>query len=142
MKASPLMLALFMTAASPVFATSNVDAQERNLETVRARMSAPPPISGFRAWQLLALETQLTTKDVRLVLTTVARDERFRFRADRDMAREFQRALGPERSSDLFAGRPIELRSPAVLEAARGMAQADLRTRSAAAHGVWVAVAP
>ena len=137
MKASPLMLALFITAASPVFATASADAQERNLETVRARMNAPTPISGYRAWQLLALETQLATRDVRMVLTTVARDERFRFRAHRDMAREFERALGPKRYSDLFAGRPVELRSPAVLEAARGMAQAD-----PSARGVWVAVVP
>lgn len=121
MKASLSMLALLAAAASPAFAAPDPDAQEIDLQTVRAEMAAPAPISGYRAWQLLALETDLTAKDVRLVLTTVARDERFRFRAHRDMARQFEQSLGSDRYSDLVAGLPVELHSPAVLEAARNM---------------------
>ena len=142
MKTSSLTLALLVAAASPALVVADADAQETNLRPIRAEMAAPAPISGFRAWQLLALETNLTARDVGLVLTTVAHNERFRFRADRDMARGFERALGSERYSDLIAGLPVELHSPAVLEAARGMAQADPPGRSAPARGLWVAVTP
>lgn len=121
MKASLSMLALLAAAAFPAFAAPDPDAQEIDLQTVRAEMAAPAPISGYRAWQLLGLETNLTAKDVHLVLTTVARDERYRFRADRDMARQFEQSLGSERYADLVAGLPVELHSPAVLEAARNM---------------------
>lgn len=124
MKISSFALALLAAAASPVFAAPEADAQETNLQPIRAEMPASAPISGYRAWQLLALETNLTARDVRLVLTTVARDERYRVRADRDMARQFEGSLGPERYSDLVAGLPVELHSPAVLEAARNMAAA------------------
>ncbi len=137
MKASLSMLALLAAAASPAFAAPDPDAQEIDLQPVRAEMAAPAPISGYRAWQLLALETNLTAKDVHLVLTTVAHDEHYHFRADRDMARQFERSLGPERYSDLVAGLPVELHSPAVLEAARNMTASatDARDRAPQSYG-------
>ena len=125
MRTNLLALTLLAAAASPAFAAApKADAQETNLQPVRATMAKPAPISGYHALQLLALETNLTAKDVRLVLTTVAHDARYRFRANRDMARGFEQSLGPERYSDLVAGLPIVLHSPAVLETARSMAAA------------------
>ena len=142
MKASLSMLALLAAAAYPAYAAPDPDAQEIDLQRVRAEMAAPAPISGYRAWQLLALETNLTAKDVRLVLITVAHDERYRFRADRDMARQFERSLGSERYSDLVAGLPVELHSPAVLEAARNMAASatDARDRALQSYGAVAVV--
>ena len=74
--------------------------------------------------KLLALETDVTARDVRLVLTTEARNERYDVRSERDMARRFAASLGQERYSNLIAGLPIALHSPAVLEAARNMTAA------------------
>ena len=65
-----------------------------------------------------------TARDVRLVLTTEARNERYDVRFERDMARRFAASLGEERFSDLVAGLPIELHSPVVLDAARNMTAA------------------
>lgn len=127
MKISSFALALLAAAASSAFAAPAADAQETNLQPIHAERPASAPISGYNALQLLALETNLTAKDVRLVLTTVAHDERYRVRAQRDMARGFEQSLGPERYSDLVAGLPVELHSPAVLEAARSMAAATGR---------------
>ena len=92
--------------------------------------------------KLLALEIDLTARDVRLVLTTEARNERYVFRSERDMARQFENSLGSDRFAALVAGRPIELRSPAVLEAARNMAAtADGWTRDGQ-FAVVVSAAP
>lgn len=142
MKASLSMFALLAAAASPAFAAPKADAQETNLQPIRAEMAAPAPIGGYRACQLLALETNLTAQDVRLVLTTVAHDERYRIRADRDMARQFEQSLGSERYSDLVAGLPVELHSPAVLEAARNMAAQGAETRAPAGRVTLVAFNP
>ena len=117
-------LALLCVAATPAFAASAPDPQETSLQPVRAVAAAPAPIRGYDALKLLALETDLTARDVRLVLTTAARDARYDVRSERDMARQFESSLGQERYSNLIAGLPIELRSPAVLEAARDMAAA------------------
>ena len=129
MKLSSLALVLLALAASPaLFAGANP--QQKSLQPVRAELNAPAPISGHDALKLLALETDLTARDVRLVLTTEARNERYDFRSERDMARQFENSLGSDRFAALVAGRPIELHSPAVLEAARNMAAtADEWTR-------------
>jgi hypothetical protein len=124
MKLSSFALVLLAAAASPALAAAGADPQETNLQTVRAVSGAPAPIRGHDALKLLALETDLSARDVRLVLTTEARDARYDFRSERDMARRFEDSLGAERFADLVAGRPIALNSPAVLEAARGMAVA------------------
>ncbi len=141
MKLSSLALVLLALAASPaLFAGANP--QQKSLQPVRAELNAPAPISGHDALKLLALETDLTARDVRLVLTTEARNERYVFRSERDMARQFESSLGSERFSDLIAGRPIELHSPAVLEAARNMAAtADEWTRDGQ-FAVVVSAAP
>ena len=141
MKLSSLALVLLALAASPaLFAGANP--QQKSLQPVRAELNAPAPISGHDALKLLALETDLTARDVRLVLTTEARNERYVFRSERDMARQFENSLGSDRFAALVAGRPIELRSPAVLEAARNMAAtADEWTRDGQ-FAVVVSVAP
>lgn len=130
MKLSSLALALLAVAASPTLVASEADPQETSLQPVRAVLAPPKPIGGYKALKLLALETDLTTHDVRLVLTTEVRNARYDFRSDLNKARQFESSLGSERFSDLIAGRPIELHSPAVLEAARNMAAtADEWTR-------------
>ena len=141
MKLSSLALVLLALAASPaLFAGANP--QQKSLQPVRAELNAPAPISGHDALKLLALETDLTARDVRLVLTTEARNERYVFRSERDMARQFENSLGSDRFAALVAGRPIELRSPAVLEAARNMAvTADEWTRDGQ-FAVVVSAAP
>ena len=122
MKLSSLALVLLAVAASPTLVASEADPQETSLQPVRAVLAPPKPIGGYKALKLLALETDLTTHDVRLVLTTEVRNARYDFRSDLNKARQFESSLGSERFSDLIAGRPIELHSPAVLEAARNMA--------------------
>ena len=141
MKLSSLALVLLALAASPaLFAGANP--QQKSLQPVRAELNAPAPISGHDALKLLALETDLTARDVRLVLTTEARNERYDFRSERDMARQFENSLGSDRFAALVAGRPIELHSPAVLEAARNMAAtADGWTRDGQ-FAVVVSAAP
>lgn len=124
MKISSFALALLSVAATPAFAASAADPQETNLQPVRAEFEAPAPIAGYNALKLLALETDVTARDVRLVLTTEARNERYDVRSERDMARRFAASLGQERYSNLIAGLPIALHSPAVLEAARNMTAA------------------
>ena len=142
MKLSSLALALLAVAASPTLVASEADPQETSLQPVRAVLAPPKPIGGYKALKLLALETDLTTHDVRLVLTTEVRNARYDFRSDLNKARQFESSLGSERYSDLIAGRPIELHSPAVLEAARNMAAtADGWTRDGQ-FAVVVSAAP
>jgi hypothetical protein len=129
MKTSSFVLALLAAATSPALAAAEGGPQETNLQTVRAVAEAPAPIRGHDALKLLALETDLTARDVRLVLTTEARNARYDLRFERDMARRFAASLGPERFADLVAGLPIELHSPAVLDAASNM--------TASASGGW-----
>lgn len=125
MKISSYALALLAVAASPALAAFEANPpQETNLQPVRAEIETAAPIRGYNALKLLALETDLTARDVRLVLTTEARNERYHARFQRDMARQFAASLGSERFSELVAGRPIALHSPAVLEAARNMTAA------------------
>jgi hypothetical protein len=124
MKAFPLALVLLSAAAAPAFAGGNDPQQETNLNPVTAARPAMPPIGGFQAIRLLALETDLTPRQVRMVENTVAHDEYFRFLADKKVAERFALALGRERYADWAAGRPIQLHSPAVIEAARNMASA------------------
>ena len=140
MKISSFTLALLATAASAAFVVPAAGAQETNLQPIRAEMASSAPITGYHAWQLLGLETNLTARDVRLVLTTVTHDQYFRFRADRDMARQFAQSLGPERYTDLIAGLPVELHSPAVLEAARNMAASGAPNQGQRLDGHAVAV--
>ena len=113
MKLSSLALALLAVAASPTLVASEADPQETSLQPVRAVLAPPKAIGGYKALKLLALETDLTTHDVRLVLTTEVRNARYDFRSDLNKARQFESSLGSERFSDLIAGRPIELHSPA-----------------------------
>ena len=142
MKLSSFALALLSVAATPAFAASAADPQETDLQPVRAEIETAAPIGGYDALKLLALETDVTARDVRLVLATEARNERYDVRFQRDMARRFAASLGPARYSDLIAGRPIALHSPAVLEAARNMAAtADGWTRDGQ-FAVVVSAAP
>ena len=142
MKLSSLALVLLALAASPALFAAEAGPQEKSLQPIRAEIDAPAPIGGHDALKLLALETDLTARDVRLVLTTEARNERYVFRSERDMARQFENSLGSDRFAALVAGRPIELRSPAVLEAARNMAAtADEWTRDGQ-FAVVVSAAP
>lgn len=83
--------------------------------------TAPQPIRGQRALDLLALETGLTPRLVRTVVTHRAA-ENYAFRHERTAARQFQAVLGEERYATLMAGRPIELYSMQVREAVRSMA--------------------
>ena len=113
MKLSSLALALLAVAASPTLVASEADPQETSLQPVRAVLAPPKAIGGYKALKLLALETDLTTHDVRLVLTTEVRNARYDFRSDLNKARQFESSLGSERFSDLIAGRPIERSSDA-----------------------------
>lgn len=122
MKLSSFALALLAVATSPTLVAAEADPQEKSLQPIRAELDATPPISGHDALKLLALETDLTPRDVRLVLATEARNQRYAVRFERDMARQFEASLGSERFDDLVAGLPIALHSPAVLDAARSMA--------------------
>ena len=122
MKTSSFALALLVAATCPALAAAGnpdgTDPQQTTLKTIRAE---PAPIRGHDALELLALETDLSARDVRLVLTTEAHDARYVFRSQRDMARQFADALGPARFADLVAGLPVRLQSPAALDAAREM---------------------
>lgn len=121
----PYALMLLAAAAMPALATagtgSREDPQQTTLKTVRAVPGTTTPFRGQAALQLLALETDLTARDVRLVLATETHNLPYAFRFQRDMGRQFAGALGQERFADLVAGLPIALHSPAVLEAARAM---------------------
>ncbi len=137
MKTTFFFLTLLAAATAPAFAADG-NPQQTTLNPVRA--ISPAPISGFHALQLLGLETGLSTPQVRMVLTTVSHDANFRFRAERNMARQFTQSLGPERYTDLIAGHPIELHSPAVLEAARNMAASGAPNQGQRLDGHAVAV--
>ncbi len=141
MKTTSMLLALSVITV-PAYAAGNP--QEATLEPVRAVQ--PKPIVGYPALQLLGLETGLTAPQVRMVLTTEARHAYYRFRKDRDSKRQFERELGSQRYADLIDGQPIALHSPAVLEAAQGMAStpsaADPRVNHSAATMILVARNP
>lgn len=111
-----LLLAMTVIAAAPAFAG---DPQETTLDPVRA--SHEKPISGFRAMQLVALETNLSAPQVRTVLRTESQHARYQFRAQRNWANQAEESLGTARFAALINGQPIELYSPAVLQAVRGM---------------------
>lgn len=115
---------VFATALALALPTAAIasEPQERMLETVRATAHAPTPIVGFRAMQLLGIETDMDARQVRMVLTTEANHQAYLFRRDQKVAWHFAQSLGDERFADLVAGKPIRLYSPAVLEAARSMA--------------------
>jgi hypothetical protein len=132
--AKSALLAIAVLAA-PAFAASSGQQGETSLQPVRAT-AQPVPIGGYRAIQLLALETDLTPKQVQMVTKTVARHERFHLRAEQKVGQRFAQALGSERYARWAAGHAIPLHSPAVLEAARGMANV------AANRAVVVAVNP
>lgn len=116
--------ALLATAllAAPAFAAGG-DPQQRetSLQPIRATM-AHAPFRGYQASQLLALETNLTTPQVRMVERVTFRHASYAVRAQRNIGRQFAQALGEERYTAWASGRPIALYSPAVLHAANRMA--------------------
>ncbi|MFT3754724.1 MAG: hypothetical protein QM769_02050 [Pseudoxanthomonas sp.] len=126
MKTTPLALSLLAlaTAAMPALAADDGPQQETNLNPVIAEKPAPRPIGGYKAKQLLALETNLTPQQVRMIEHTVASRQEYRFLFQKKVAKQFKESLGSERYAAWATGHPIALHSPAVLEAVRGMANA------------------
>jgi len=110
------------------------DQRTTNLNTVST--IAPEPIRGQRALELLALETDLTPRIVRMVLTHRAA-ESYSFRFQRNAARQFQSTLGEERYASLMEGQPIELYSMKVRDAVRSSAS----TSHGRAQSILVAIA-
>lgn len=137
MKTATLLFALVAIASAPAFAAGG-DPQETTLDPVQA--SHEKPISGRRAVNLIALETQLEAPDVLMVMRTEVNHRRYPFRFQRDLSTQFKNALGTERFTTLISGQPIELYSPAVLQAVRGMS--GITTTDAATSGLRVAVNP
>lgn len=93
------------------------------LKPVRAVAQPPQKVfSGHQAVQLLALETGVQPRDVRMIETTIARNARYQLLRQRKIERRFAEALGPERFTTWSHGDPIQLYSPAVIEEANRMA--------------------
>lgn len=117
---------LAMASLSASIAVAAPDDEQRTTNLTPVSSTASKPIRGQRAIELLALETDLTPRLVRSVMTHNPA-EYYGFRLEINAARQFQASLGEERYSNLMAGRPIELYSAQVREA--------VRSRASTSHG-------
>ncbi len=109
--------------SGPAFAAGGEPQDGTTLKPIRA--VAPPPQKVFRghqADQLLALETGVRPRDVRMIETTVAHDAQYELGWQKRTERRFAEALGPERYNAWSSGHSIQLYSPAVIEEANRMA--------------------
>ncbi len=109
--------------AAPAFANAGEPQDGTTLKPVRAVAHAPQKIfRGHQAAQLLALETNVRPRDVRMIEIAVFRQMPYQFRSQQRAGQRFAQALGPERYAAWSHGRPIQLYSPAVIQEANRMA--------------------
>lgn len=109
--------------AAPAFANAGEPQDGTTLKPVRAVAHAPQKIfRGHQAAQLLALETGVRARDVKMIEINIARKTRYQFRRQQETEQRFASALGPARFSAWSSGRPIQLYSPAVIQEANRMA--------------------
>lgn len=110
--------------AAPALAAGGEPQDGTTLKPVRAVAHSQPEkiFRGYQAFQLLALETGVRPRDVRMIETTVARNAQYQFGWQKKTGKRFAEALGPERYSAWSSGHSIQLYSPAAFEAANRMA--------------------
>ena len=109
--------------AAPVSAAGGDPQDGTTFKPVRAVVQPPQKIfNGHRADKLLALETNVRPRDVKMIETTVARNARYQFGWQQKTGKRFADALGPERYAAWTHGQPIQLYSPAVIDEANRMA--------------------
>ncbi|TLX22868.1 hypothetical protein [Thermomonas fusca] len=105
------------------FAAGGEPQDGTTLKAVRAVAQAPQKVfRGHQADQLLALETGVRPRDVRMIETTVARNARYQFGWQQKTGKRFAEALGSDRYNAWSRGHSIQLYSPAVIEEANRMA--------------------
>lgn len=120
---SALLVATLLAGPGPASAAGGEPQDRTTLKPIRAVNQPPQKIfSGYQADKLLALETGVTPRDVRMIETTVARNEHYKFLRQRKIERRFAEALGSERFAMWSSGHSIQLYSPAVIEEANRMA--------------------
>lgn len=126
---TPSALLAAALLAAPLFAApaSAAGGEPQDGTTLKPVRAIAPPVQqkvfrGRQATRLLALETELEPKDVRMIETTISRGTSYAFRSQQRTGQRFAEALGPERYAAWSRGRPIPLYSPAVIEEANRMA--------------------
>lgn len=138
---APTTLLALSLLAAPAFANGGAPQDSTTLKPVRAIATEAPPqkiFKGHQATQLLALETNVRPRDVHMIETHLRRGLPYDFRLQQRAGKRFAEALGPERYTAWSQGRPIQLYSPAVIEAARRMAGNVPDDRAAEANRVAV----
>ncbi|MBW8823205.1 MAG: hypothetical protein JF567_03045 [Xanthomonadales bacterium] len=120
MKTTFLFASIFSLASVTALVANDASAQQRG-ELGTINVKAPPkPFTGQRAINLLALETDLTPRQTRMVVQHNPA-EYYHFMSEIKADRQFRQALGDARATAYFNGEPIELYSDKVKEAARAM---------------------
>jgi len=120
--------ALLLTAAVLAGPALAGEPQEKPIPTLApVHPELAPPVRqrvfrGYQADQLLALETGVRARDVRMIQNTLQSHANFRTRAEQKIGKRFAQALGEERYTTWANGRPIRLYSPEVINAANRMA--------------------
>ena len=127
---------LLATLSLPTQAAQDPAGDQRATSLNPVSAVAPKPIGGQRAIVLLALETELTPRLVRTVMTHDPL-QYYAFGFQKNAERQFKATLGEDRYSALMAGQSIELSSPQVREAVQSWAS----TSHADTSSVLVAVA-
>jgi hypothetical protein len=98
-------------ASTDVFATQEIDMKARFIALVVAAAFCTPVLAEENVVAALAIETGMSTRDVRMVLG--ARSGHAEYLASYDQTtRRFVRAIGSARYRDLMAGRRVPLLHP------------------------------
>ena len=120
MKTMLLFASVFSFVAAGALFANDASAQQRDeLGTVNVK-TPPKPFSGQQAINLLALETDLTPRQVRMIVQHNPMMH-YTFLSEVKADRQFRQALGEARTTAYFDGDPIQLYSYKVREAARAM---------------------
>ena len=120
MKTTFLFASIFSLVSVTAFVANDASAQQRG-ELGTVNVKAPPkPFTGQQAINLLALETDLTPRQVRMVVQHNPAMH-YNFMSEIKTDRQFRQALGDARTTAYFNDKPIELYSDKVKEAARAM---------------------
>lgn len=119
---APAVVLVASLLAAPV-CTAGGPQDGTTFKPVRAVVQPPQKtFHGHQADQLLALETNVRPRDVKMIETTVAHNARYQFGWQQKTGKRFEEALGSERYTAWANGQPIQLYSPAVIDAANRMA--------------------
>lgn len=116
MKTTLFLVSLLAAAGAPAFA-ADPPLIKNGQSTFRAiNVTSQEPIHGQRAMNLIALETDLTPRQVRHIMLHNP-TQYYTFMSEIKADRQFQQALGQKRYSALMDGLPIQLHSDKVMQA-------------------------